>query len=190
MEDVLTEAQRSEVMSVRLVQEAYNRVSLALYASLGFEQREALAMMESGGEPTESALHGDGVRPMTREDLTAVDALSHRLYRTSRRGDSAFALDLGMPAFVRECDGDLCGYVIPGLLGHAVAETNEDVLAILRAAIRPLSPPFNKVFVPLSNGPLFRALLADGWRVLKVMNLMTLGPYEKPEGAWMPSVSY
>jgi hypothetical protein len=76
------------------------------------------------------------------------------------------------------------------MLGHSVATTNDDVLTLLRGAVRPLPSPFDRVFVPLSNGPLFQTLLADGWRVVKVMNLMTVGPYERPEGTWLPSVLY
>ena len=36
----------------------------------------------------------------------------------------------------------------------------------------------------------YRKFLAAGFRNRKVMNLMTLGPYDEPEGAWMPSVGY
>jgi hypothetical protein len=178
------------VVSVRLVQEAYNRVSLSLYASLGFELREPLALIEPGIDSPVASASDPQIRPMTPGDLSAVDDLSRGIYRSSRHGDAAFALNAGFPAFVREQGGQLSAYLIPGLLGHAVAATNDDVLSILRGAVRPLPPPFSRVFVPLSNGQLFQALLADGWRVVKVMNLMSVGPYERPEGTWLPSVGY
>jgi predicted N-acetyltransferase YhbS len=190
MLDVLEQARRRGVASVRLVQEAYNRVSLALYASLGFEQREALALMEPGNSAPVASSPDPAIRPMTPEDLPAIDELSRHIYKSSRRGDAALALGAGFPAFVRERSDHVSGYVIPGLLGHAVGVTNDDVLSILRGLVRLLPPPFSRVFVPLSNGPLFQALLADGWRVVKVMNLMTLGPYERPAGTWLPSVGY
>jgi predicted N-acetyltransferase YhbS len=190
MLDVLEQARRRGVASVRLMQEAYNRASLSLYASLGFEQREALAMMEPGHDSPVASAHDPQVRPMTEGDLPAVEDLSRRIYRSSRHGDAAFALSAGFPAFVRERSGHISGYLIPGMLGHTVAATNDDVLTILRTAVRPLPAPFSRVFVPLSNGPLFQALLADGWRVQKVFNLMTVGPYERPTGTWMPSIGY
>jgi len=191
MGDVLEEARHRGIASVRLLQDAFNRVSLSLYASLGFEQREVVALMEAGsGGPNAAAAPVNDVRAMTVDDLTAVEALSHRIYKSSRRGDAALAVGTGFPAFVRERGGQVTSYVIPGLLGHGVATTHDDALTILRGVIEALPAPFDRVFVPLSNGRLFQTLLADGWRVVKVMNLMTVGPYERPEGIWLPSVLY
>jgi predicted N-acetyltransferase YhbS len=189
MVDVLEEARHRGIASIRLLQDAFNRVSLSLYATLGFEQREAVALMEAGSGGPTATLSND-VRSMTADDLTAVEALSRGIYNSSRRGDAALAVAEGLPAFVRERGGQVTSYVIPGLFGHGVAATNDDMLPLLRGAVQPLPPPFDRVFVPLSNGRLFRTLLADGWRVVKVMNLMTVGPYERPEGTWLPSVLY
>ncbi len=44
--------------------------------------------------------------------------------------------------------------------------------------------------MPLSNDDLFRWCLDRGLRVFFVLNMMTLGLYQEPEGAYMPSVGY
>ena len=43
--------------------------------------------------------------------------------------------------------------------------------------------------VPLRTG-LFRWCLGEGLRLVKPMNLMALGEYREPSGAWLPSVLY
>jgi hypothetical protein len=45
-------------------------------------------------------------------------------------------------------------------------------------------------FIPLTSGSLMRKALAQGHRLRKMMNLMALGPYEEPEGVWVPSILY
>src|SRR5262249_58899151 len=125
-----------------------------------FEERGAIDLMEPGNSGSFALRPADAVRPMTPEDLPVVEALSRRIYKSSRRGDAALALAAGHPAFVRERGGWVAGYVIPGLLGHGVATTNDDVLNLLRAAVRPLPSPFDRGFAPLSNVPLFPTLPA------------------------------
>ena len=43
--------------------------------------------------------------------------------------------------------------------------------------------------VPLRSG-VFRRCLEEGLRLVKPMNLMALGEYQEPSGAWFPSVLY
>jgi hypothetical protein len=42
----------------------------------------------------------------------------------------------------------------------------------------------------MRSGELYRRALAAGHRNRKVMNLMALGPYEDPQGTWVPSVLF
>ena len=44
--------------------------------------------------------------------------------------------------------------------------------------------------VPLSNPELFRWCLARDLRVFFVMNLMAIGIYQEPRGAYLASVGY
>jgi hypothetical protein len=49
---------------------------------------------------------------------------------------------------------------------------------------------FARFFCPLSEGSFYRKALQAGYRTIKVMNYMALGPYEHPDEVWMPSVLY
>jgi len=51
-------------------------------------------------------------------------------------------------------------------------------------------PEFALFFLPLSQADCYRSALKAGHRLRKVMNYMTLGPFEQPEGIWMPSIGY
>ncbi len=64
MEAVLVRFAEKRHPGVRLVQAAYNRSSLVLYAKLGFEVREMLVSMQ--GPPLQLQIPGHHVRPATR----------------------------------------------------------------------------------------------------------------------------
>ncbi len=46
------------------------------------------------------------------------------------------------------------------------------------------------ILVPLRNAELFRWCLENGLRVFQPMTLMTIGMYNEPRGAYLPSVLY
>ena len=46
------------------------------------------------------------------------------------------------------------------------------------------------ILVPVRNNALFRWCLAQGLRVVQPMTLMSMGLYNEPAGAWLPSISY
>jgi hypothetical protein len=49
---------------------------------------------------------------------------------------------------------------------------------------------FRSGFCPITEGSLYRRFLQAECKNRKVMNLMTIGPYEEPRGSWMPSVGF
>jgi GNAT superfamily N-acetyltransferase len=186
MQDVIDYACRNHIERVRLMQDAFNIGSLSLYASLGFDVKQAVALMQAAPGP-----HSDAnVRLLTEGDLDAVEQLSTRIYKSSRRNEAAAAIQYGFSPMARDRQGSIAGYQIPGMFGHGVAETEEDALALVGEMARRLPPDHARFFCPLGSGDLFRALLAAGCRTIKVMNLMTMGPYEPPQGVWLPSVLY
>jgi hypothetical protein len=69
----------------------------------------------------------------------------------------------------------------------AVAETNEDLMALIGAAE---SFPGAGFLVPTRNGGLMRWSLGEGLRINQTMTLMTRGLDNQPVGAWLPSVLY
>ena len=72
-----------------------------------------------------------------------------------------------------------------GFSGYAVGESNEGLKALLGAAPEIGGPG---VLVPTGNGELFRWCLDRGLRVVQQMTLMSLGMYQRPDGAHIPSI--
>ena len=171
---------------VRLLQDSFNTTSLSLYASLGFDVREPIGVMKGPplGEPDAS------VRLGGPDDLPVLAELGLRIYKASRRNELTEWLRRRIPVLVRERQGRIRGYLVPGKLGHGVAETEEDALAMIRQIPSHALAGMSEFFCPLRNTALYRAALRAGCRLAKVMTLMTVGPYEEPAPVWMPSIAY
>ncbi len=171
---------------VRLLQDAYNTASISLYASLGFDIREPIAVLKAGPAGARDA----AVRPAGTHDLAVLEALGVRFYRLSRRHELAAWMERGFPVLVREVDARIRGYLVPGKLGHGVAETETDALALISQIPHWALPGWDYCFCPLRNSSLYRATLRLGCRLDSVMTLMTLGPYEEPAPVWLPSIAF
>jgi GNAT superfamily N-acetyltransferase len=184
MQDVIDFARRNNIEQIRLFQDCFNGASISLYASLGFEVKEVAAYMQAVPAPEAD----ESVRPVTEADLPAIEELSTRIYKSSRRNEVAAAATHGFPAFLREQHGRVTGYLIPGIFGHGFAETEDDAFALIGEAARRLPPPQACFFCPLSQASFYRRALQARYRVVKLMSYMVLGPYEPPTGVWMPSV--
>jgi hypothetical protein len=70
---------------------------------------------------------------------------------------------------------------------HAVAETNQGLKVLIGAAP---GFPGGGFLLPTRNGDLFRWCLENGLRLVHQMTLMTIGLYNEPAGAYLPSVLY
>jgi GNAT superfamily N-acetyltransferase len=186
MQWVIDEARRRRGArpQVRLFQEAINATSLSLYTTLGFRWRYAAAAML----PQPATADDASIRAMTAGDLPHVKRLSERHYGSSRANDAARLLEMGLPGFVRERAGQVVGYQIATLFGHAAAERNEDLVALAAGTARHVPQPMSVVIVPLDQDALFRAALAAGFRVTKVLNAMSLEEYAPPPGPCLPSI--
>ena len=183
MRDVLERAEKQHFPGVRLVQEAYNSASLSLYAVLGFEVREPLALMQ--GNPLAMQIPGYAVRPATENELEACDQMSIKVHGHHRSGELLDAIKAGTATLV-ERDGRITGYAtVLSFFGHALGETNEDLKALIAATPEYAGPGF---LLPTRNGELFRWCLESGLRVVSPFTLMSLGLYSKPKGAFLPSV--
>jgi hypothetical protein len=87
-----------------------------------------------------------------------------------------------------EREGRITGYTSQiAFFGHAVAETNEDLAALIAAAPEFPGPGF---LVPTRNAELLRWCLGQGLRVVQPITLMSRGTYSEPRGAWLPSILY
>lgn len=186
MRAVLAHADEKHAAGVRLVQAGYHTRSLSLYAKLGFEVREHLSCLQ--GSPLRQRLEGYAVRPATPSDAEAANALCRRVHGHNRGHETAMAFANGAPAMVVERQGRLTGYTTNiAFFGHTVGETTDDVKALIAAAEAFGGPGF---LLPSRNGELLRWCLARGLRVTQPMTLMSIGLYNEPAGAWLPSVLY
>jgi hypothetical protein len=119
--------------------------------------------------------------------LAACNALCQRVHGHHRSGELDDAIKAGT-ARVLEHLGEITAYATEvGFFGHAVAETNQGLKALIGAA-----PDFagGGFLVPTRNGELFRWCLQNGLRLVHQMTLMTVGLYNEPDGAYLPSVLY
>jgi predicted N-acetyltransferase YhbS len=185
MQAVMRRSEERGFAGMRLVQAGYHSRSLALYMKLGFEAREHLACLQ--GPAIGKAVPGHAVRAATESDLSACNRLCSRVHGHDRRGELMDAVAKGDVRVV-ERDGRLAGYATPvAFFGHAVGETNDDLKALIGAAESFPGPGF---LLPTRNGELLRWCLAEGLRITQTMTLMSIGLYNQPDGAWLPSVSY
>ena len=179
---VLERAASRGFPGVRLVQAAYHNRSLSLYVSLGFDVREPLACIT--GTPPALTIPGRTVRPATPDDLDGANGLCRRVHGHDRGGELKEAIDSGS-ARVVEHDGRVSGYTTSlSFFGHSVGETDDDIKALIGAATTFEGPG---ILVP-SRSPLFRWCLTQGLRVTQPLTLMSLGLYNEPRGAFLPSI--
>ncbi|HEV2364070.1 MAG TPA: GNAT family N-acetyltransferase [Caulobacteraceae bacterium] len=169
----------------RLVQAAYHCRSLSLYTKLGFSTREPLSCFQ--GPAIGETLAGYAVRAVTAEDAAACDALCARIHGADRKGELRSAIAAGTARLVERA-GRVTGYTTAiAFFAHSVAETNDDLMALIGAAEAFGGPGF---LVPTRNGELMRWCLGKGLKITQPMTLMSMGLYNEPAGAFLPSVIY
>jgi GNAT superfamily N-acetyltransferase len=181
---VLDRATERHCPGTRLVQSAYHNRSLCLYTKLGFDSREALSKLD--GKPPAVSFPGYQVRAAAEADLPECNTLCERVHGHDRGGEVRDAISRGTARVVEHL-GEITAYATEvAFFGHAVAETNQGLKALIGAA-----PAFPGGFlVPTRNGELFRWCLQNGLRLVHQMTLMTIGLYNEPAGAYLPSVLY
>ena len=181
----------AEALDVRLLQDAFNSRSMALYTSLGFATREPIALL--GGRPRAGVAAAIGVRPLREDDLEAAAELHRRVHGFDRSRELRDALEspvLEPVAGLR--DGRLVAYAAGTTAfaaSYGVAETQQDLYELIVGALAATDAP-GSLLLPTRQTELFRALLAAGLRVVKPMTYMTLRDYREPAGAWFPTVLY
>jgi GNAT superfamily N-acetyltransferase len=185
MQVVMDRAQERHPAGMRLVQAAYHNRSLSLYASLGFDVREPLSCVQ--GRPLDRNVPGCVVRPVQLGDLEACNALSRRVHGFDRGTELVDGIQQKTACLVERA-GCITGYATAlALFGHATAESNLDMQALIASAE---SFGGSGILVPSRNSVLLRWCLANGLQVVQPMTLMSIGLYNEPAGAWLPSVLF
>ena len=182
---VMNRAEEKKFAGVRLVQAAFHGRSMSLYAKLGFDIREPLVVVQ--GPAPNVIPPGLSVRAAKAADLQACNTLCHRIHGHHRSGELLDAINQNI-ALVVENQGRITGYTsLVGFFGHTVGESNLDLQALIGASPAFPGPGF---LLPSRNTELFRWCLQRGLRVVQPMTLMSLGLYNKPAGAFLPSILY
>jgi len=186
MEAVLARSAERGCQGTRLLQAAFHNRSLSLYTKLGFDTREPISTMQ--GPPIKSQTPGYSIRPARMSDLEECNRLCRFVHGHDRNGELRDAIEPGPieqgTAVVAERQGRIVAYAtVIGFFGHMVGESNSDVQALIANADAFLGPG---ILVPTRNAGLFRW----GLRVVQPMTLMTIGLYNEPAGAYLPSILY
>ena len=185
MQDVLDRAARQQAAGVRLLQSSFHNRSLCLYTKLGFRTREPVSILQ--GKPLGQKFSGYEVRPATVADVPACNRICLQIHGFDRAGELRDAIN-EKAASVVEHLGSVTGYTTGlAFFGHSAAETNRDLMALIAAAPAFGGPGF---LLPTRNHEVFKWCLEAGLKLVFQMTLMTIGLYNEPTGAYMPSVLY
>lgn len=185
MQAVLQRTHEKNLAGVRLVQAAFHNRSLSLYTKLGFQVREPLSCVQ--GPPIRGSITGCNVRAAADTDVAACNRLCFTIHGHDRAGELEDSVKQGM-ARVVERGGGITGYAsVVGFFGHAVGATNDDLKALIAAADEFHGPGF---LLPSRNAELMVWCLESGLRIKQPMTLMTVGLYNEPAGAYLPSILY
>ena len=185
MQDVLGRAAGKQAAGVRLLQAGYHNRSLCLYTKLGFVTREPISVLQ--GRPLGRMFAGYRVRPATVADLAACNKICLQVHGFDRSGEFRDAIEQNTAAVVEHLDS-ITGYTTGvAFFGHSVAATNRDLMALIGAATEFGGPGF---MMPTRNHEAFKWCLDGGLKLVFQMTLMTVGLYNEPVGAYIPSVLY
>ena len=185
MAAVQVRARERNFPGVLLLRSAVHNRSLALYSRLGFDAREPVSVMQ--GPPLRKRVEGCSVRAAKVSDVEDCKRVCMQVHGHDRVGELADAIKDGT-AMVAERGERITGYTtVMAFFGHAVAQTNLDLQALIASAEAFAGPG---IIVPTRNSCLFRWCLENSLRVVQPMTLMSSGLYNEPAGAYLPSVLF
>ncbi|MGZ3622565.1 MAG: GNAT family N-acetyltransferase [Ktedonobacteraceae bacterium] len=185
--------ERGEGRNVRLLTDGYNTTSIPLYASLGFEIKEPLYLLE--GQPRGTALPTSNVRVrlMNSSDVESCAALCRRVHGFDRTHglEDVLREKLRSP-YVAERERRIVAYLAAAHIStwnHGVAETEGDMLSLLDGVAQMSKDAFSMI-IPGRESGLFRWCLDHGLHIVKPLAFMVYGTYREPDGCWFPSIEY
>jgi GNAT superfamily N-acetyltransferase len=188
MDAALTQAYEQNYDQIRLVQSPSHIRSFVLYTKCGFTLREPLLLMQ--GQPLKNINNTSSANfhPVRNDnDVSVCNELCKSVHGFSREMELRQAKDQGVATMIEQ-NGIVTGYAAGlGILGHAVAKSNEELKALIINASAILGPGF---FVPARNHELVNWLFKNAFQIGWPANLMTIGPYQDPVTPFLPSLAY
>jgi predicted N-acetyltransferase YhbS len=188
MDAALFQAHKQNYDQIRLVQSPSHIRSFVLYTKCGFILREPLFLMQGQPLKSDNNTNNRSVRLVHDDnDISICNELCKSVYGFSREMELRQAKDQGI-AILIERDSVVTGYAAGiGILGHAVARSNDDLKILIASAPTIVGPGF---LVPARNHQLLNWLLENGSQIGWPANLMTIGPYQEPMTPFLPSLAY
>ena len=188
MDAALFQAHKQNYDQIRLVQSPSHIRSFVLYTKCGFILREPLFLMQGQPLKSDNNTNNRSVRLVHDDnDISICNELCKSVYGFSREMELRQAKDQGI-AILIERDSVVTGYAAGiGILGHAVARSNDDLKILIARAPTIVVPRF---LVPARNHQLLNWLLENGFQIGWPANLMTIGPYQEPMTPFLPSLAY
>jgi hypothetical protein len=185
MQDAIDRAAHKNAAGVRLLQSSFHNRSLCLYTKLGFRTREAVSILQ--GAPLKQRFPGYEVRLATPADVPACNRVCQQVHGFDREIELRDAIEQKTASVVEHL-GRITGYTTGiAFFAHTVGETNDDLIALIGAAPEFGGPGF---LLPTRNHEVFTWCLKGGLKLVFQMTLMTIGLYNEPNGAYLPSVLY
>ena len=185
MKHVIARAEGHGAAGIRLLQAGFHNRSLSLYSKLGFRTREPVSVLQ--GAPLGRKFDGYEVRAATAADIEACNLMCRYVHGFDRGGELRDAVGQGTATLVEHA-GRITGYATAiAFFGHAVAMTNRDLMALIGAATVFPGPGF---LLPTRNHEALVWCLNNDLKLVYQMTLMTMGLYNEPNGAYLPSVLF
>ena len=186
---------RAEGKPVRLVSSAMNLDSYSLYTRAGFRPTAVFQdMFFPAGKFLPAA--GPHVRPVLREDISALVSLEQELVGIRRGKDYEYFVSNKMGiwhGYVFEQFGEIQGFLFSvnhsgsRMLGPGVMRDSKVALELLSAGLADFSGEAPIFLVPAKEQELIHELYQAGARNCEIHVLQALGSCKEPEGVFMPT---
>ena len=184
-------ADAAGVRSLRLIQDAFNEVSFALYSREGFVVRETLArasFRSRRGQPVSA-----GIRRAQAGDVGAIVSAEAARIGIERSQDYEMLLRIGDVFLAGEgaADGSLARIVRGGVavLGPASAVSIDTLLGLIAAATSDLPPRTDtRLLLPTRAPEVLDRLFALGLGVHSLCTYMVRGEYDGPRSLYVPTL--
>ncbi len=185
MKNVIARGLSQKRPGIRLSTAAHHGRSLSLYSKLGFKVQVPLVILQ--GQCVKKIMPHILVRRAEQADLNATTLLCEKIHGHHRQQEVKDAIIAGTAKIV-EREGKITGYTSGiSFFGHAVGETNDDIMALIIDTNEYEGAGF---LLPTTNHDLFIRCLNHGLKVVMSMVHMTMGLYNQPQGAYLPSILY
>jgi predicted N-acetyltransferase YhbS len=196
MEAALNKSYELNLERIRLVQSPSHVRSFVLYTKCGFMLREPLFLMQRSSQQVEGSETIISIPDKTivvrhvkyQNDISECNNLCKKAHGFTREMELRQAKSQGIATLI-EHDDIITGYAAGiGIFGHAVAKSNDDLIALIANTFTSIIDP--GFFVPARNYELIKWLLENGFKIGWPANLMTVGPYQEPLIPFLPSIAY